>query len=239
MEPSKIGYYFSKLFIEDDETDLVRFTFTGHEKKIKCHKSILAEKSSVFNTMFGSTWTTWADDGSVKMDDQVDFDQYEMFKKFIELVYEIRSVDSLSLAEATSVHFYSHKYQLSDLTEMLLIELKRMVELGITDEPFTVSRLTKSLEFGQLYQLDQFNAKLDLVRLALDVDDPLEFFELSKKYGMAMLQHQVVDHLQTVEPNDSWSLEVSHLVLKALQHDNAANILIIADLRSKLRLRKL
>lgn len=216
MDPSKIGYYFSKLFIEDDESDLVRFTFVGHEKKIKCHKSILAEKSEVFKTMFGANWT---ENGSVEMDDAVEFEQYEMFKLFIELLYEIRNTDSLTLYEATAIHFYAHKYQISDLTEKILTKLNIIVESGIMVEPFTVEELKEGLQFGQLYELHEFNEKLDLVQLAFSVDDPHEFFSLAKEYQKENLKEQVIDYLKTVPPDDTWTLEVSHLVVAALQDD--------------------
>lgn len=216
MNASKIAHYFTKLLIEDDDTDVIRFTFADDKRKIKCSKSMLSEISPVFAKMFSETWLN---ESIIKLEDNVTFDQYSTFKLFLELIYELRGVSSLPVYEATAVYHYSHKYQIDATTNKIQEHLNQRMKSGMSRNPFSVSELNDGLEFAETYQLEDFKQKLDNVKLDFNEENPVKFFDLAVKFEMDLLKQQVIDHLKNVEPNESWSLEISNLVIKSLQKE--------------------
>lgn len=216
MNSSKISNYLSKLLIEDDEADLIRFTFPDDNRKIKSSKSILSEISPVFEKMFSDTWLT---ESTIKLEDVVTFHQYSTFKLFLELVYELREVNSLSVDEATAVYFYSHKYEVIDTTNKIQTHLNQRMEAGVGKNPLSVAELNDGLEFAEMYQLEDFKQKLDKVKLDFDHDNPVQFFDLAVKFQLDTVKEQIIQHLKTIEPQDNWTLEISNLVCKCLQKE--------------------
>lgn len=106
--------------LEDDcEDDLIRFTFPYEKRKIKCSISMVSAASNVFKAMFSERWNQEksVDDAqmvdqrncyekSIKLDDPVHFDEYLMFKLFVEILYGLRHVDSsLTVDQATGIYF--------------------------------------------------------------------------------------------------------------------------------------
>lgn len=216
MNASKIAHYFTKLLIEDDDADVIRFTFPDDTRKIKCAKSLLSEISPVFEKMFNETWLK---ESIIKLEDNVTFGQYSTFKLFLEIVYELREVTSLQVDEATAVYYYSHKYQVSDITNKIQQHLNQRMESGMSKSPFSLAELTDGLEFALTYQLAKFKNKLDKVKLEFNEENPIEFFDLADKFKLESLKQQVIDHLKNIEPKESWTLQISNLVIKCLQKE--------------------
>lgn len=216
MNASKIANYFTKLLIEDDDTDLVRFTFPNDTRKIKCSKSMLSEISPVFEKMFSETWFN---ESTIKLEDTVNFDQYSTFKLFLEIIYELKEVNSLQVHEATSVYYYSEKYQVDVTTNKIQEYLNQRMKSGMSKNPFSVAELRDGLEFAETYQLGDFKKKLDKVKLDFDEENPVKFFDLAVKFQLDILKQQVIEHLKAIEPKESWSIEISNLVVKSLQKD--------------------
>lgn len=216
MDSSKIAKYLSKLLIEDDEADLIRFSFPDENRKIKCSKSFLSEISLVFGKMFSGTWLT---ETTIKLEDDVTFDQYSTFKLFLEIIYELRDVSSLSVNEATAVYFYTDKYSVMDVTMKIQTYLNKRMEASVNEHPVSVAELNDGLQFAKLYKLDDFKKKLDKVELDFNEENPVQFFDLAIKFQLDSLKEQVIQHLKTIEPNDTWTHEVSNSVVKCLQKE--------------------
>lgn len=202
--------------MEDDEDDLIRFTFPDDDRKIKCSKSMLSEISPVFKTMFNETWLK---ESIVKLEDDVTFHQYSIFKQFLEILYELRDVYSLKIDEATAVYFYSHKYEVIETTNKIQAHLNERMEAGISKDPLSVAELNDALQFASLYGLEDFKKKLDKVKLHFNDENPVEFYNLAVEFQMDLLKEQIVQHLKIIEPKDNWTHELSNAVLKCLQKE--------------------
>ncbi len=216
MDSSTIARYLSKLLIEDDETEIIRFEFPNETRKIKSSKSFLSKISPVFKTMLGETWLT---DTTIKLEDQVKFDQYVTFKLFLEIIYELFDVNMLSVEQAIEVYHYADKYEVTDLSKKIRSLLNKRMESSVSKNPVSVAELTEGLHFAELYQLDEFKKKLDKVALDFNEENPALFFDLAVKFGQDTLKEQIIQHLKTIEPNDTWTLEISNSVVKCLQEE--------------------
>lgn len=183
MNSSKIALYLSKLLIDDDETDLIRFTFPDDNRKIKCSKSMLSEISPVFQKMFSETWLK---ETTIKLEDDVTFIQYSAFKLFLEIIYELRDINSLSVDDATAIFFYSHKYQVADIKNEIQDHLNKRMEAAsaVTRDPLSTAELNDGLQFAEMYQLEDFKKKLDKVKLGFDDNNPVQFYDLAVAFGM-------------------------------------------------------
>lgn len=152
--------------------------------------------------------------------DDVTFNQYSTFKLFLEIIYELREVNSLSVDEATAVYFYAHKYEVIDTTDKIQTHLNKRLKDGLSKRPLSVAELNDGLQFADTYQLEDFKKELDKVKLDFDEENPVQFFDLAVSFQMILLKDQIIQHLKTIEPNDTWTLEISHLVLKCLQKEH-------------------
>lgn len=194
---SKTSEFLTKLVLEDNEDDIVRFAFSNEKRKIKCSISMLSEVSPVFETMFSSLWRNekaaeveldFHQEKTITLDDNVNFDQYVAFKLFMQILYGLHRIDSLSVDQASSVYFYSHKYEIKDIEERIQRFLNKRMESGMSQKPFSVTELKDGIEFAQGYQLDEFKDKLDQVKLAFDEENPIKFFDLANKF-----EHECVE----------------------------------------------
>lgn len=220
--------------LEDDEDDIVFFAFPNQKKKIKCSISMLTEISIVFDAMFKNRWikeeTKDVDavqpqpiqpqqDKIIQLEDDVHFNQYSTFKLLMQILYGLRRMDSLTVDQATSVFYYAHKYDINDIEENIKKHLNERMESGMSKLPFTVSELTEGVEFAQTYHLDKFKKKLDEVKLDFDEENlnAIQFWDISIRFGMKMLQQQIVDHMMHVPPKKEWPFDLLLAVTDQLQ----------------------
>lgn len=214
---SEITKLISKILIESDkDEENVIFTFPD-EKKLKCSMSLLSEVSPVFKIMFGEVW--FQGKKTVEMNDSVDgfdnFDQYTVFKLFLNILYGLCDVDTLTFSQATEVYFYSHKYQVDIVNEGLLSNIGDKIDVG---SPST-TELKDLFHFVQLFELDELEERLDVLELDLDEENCYEFYGLAKKMDLHALEQQVINYCGSIEPDTDWAPEFLCLVIKTLQEN--------------------
>lgn len=163
--------------------------------------------------MFSEKWRQ--EKQTVKIDDFGTFDQYSTFKLFVEILYGICDVDSLTLAEATQVYFYSHKYQVEVVTDSIVEYLHQRINNA--SRPFSVNELEILLYFTQMYELD--DVKKNVVHVKLDEETSMKFFHLANEYKMNPLKEKVINYLMTIEPKEEWEPEVLCAVIRNFQKE--------------------
>ncbi len=166
---------------------------------------MLAEASPVFKVMFSSRWChrrgnvlyTVSQVKTIHLDDDVNFDRYVTFKLLMQILYGLKKVESLTGDQATDVYYYSNKYQIKNVSNYIQKFFDERAESGMPKHPLSVTELTQSIGFAQLYNMDGLKNKLDNVKLAFDEDNPIQFWNLATKFEMKKLQQQVLNHLNT------------------------------------------
>lgn len=153
--------------LDEDESDVIKFAFPNEERKVKCFISILSEASPVFQTMFYTRWNqaksvdkqpgnqyelnqcqrSCYQVETIRLDDAVNFDQYNTFKSFMEILYGLFRADSLTIQRATDIYYYSHKYQVKKVETKIHNYLYERMKKGIS-----VTELHQIIEFVQMYQ---------------------------------------------------------------------------------------
>lgn len=231
---SKTVEFLSRIMLEDDEDDVVFFAFPNQKKKIKCSISMLAEFSPVFEAMFSTRWIRENTDGvgdnqpemiataqnkTIQLSDDVNFDQYSTFKLLLQILYGLRQMDSLTVDQATNIFHYAHKYEIKDVEDKIQKFLNERMESGMSKLPLTVAELTDGVEFAKMYHLDEFKQKLDQVKLAFDGENlnPFQFWDVATNFEMKTLQQQIVGHLVHVAPNKDWPFDLLLAVTERLQ----------------------
>lgn len=211
----KDSQYLEKLIIEDGEV-MVIFTFPNDERKIRCSRALLCEVSEVFKTMFGTKWDSGNGNSTVELTDLVPFNQFETFKLFVQLLYGMRQIESLSGVDACHVFFYSDKYDVRSVSKKILAWITSQLQHKVT-----LNELESYIEIAETYPvLDDFAKKLGSAKLDLNERDAMKFFALVKESGMCLLQQQIADYLKTIPPRSDWSNEVLQSIIKDLQIEN-------------------
>lgn len=206
--------YLAELLINDDANeDLVEFTFPNETRKIKCSRSMLSNISEVFKTMLNEKWCTDIKRPSIELNDVVGFDQYVIFKMFVEIIYGIRHVSSMNFDQGIDIYFYAHKYDVKDVSDKIV---KHLLGLQI---PFSTTKLKNYIEFVRIYELIDFEKHLDNMNLALNLENHMEVYAIVKSSGLNKLKKQVVDYLKTIEPKSDWCPEAFQGVIKSLKED--------------------
>lgn len=213
MEAFKVGRFLSKLLLEDDESDIIRFAFANDTRKIRCSKSFLSKISPVFQKMLSKTWLK---ESTIKLNDlAVAFDQYSTFKMFLEIAYEICDLRHLTTHQLKSAYYYAHKYEVIIAKTQIEAHLKHRVG----KKPLSMAELLDGLQFAEFYQVKNLRRKLSNVKVALDEKNARQFFDLAVEFNLYALKEQVIDHLKTIEPNDTWTHEMSNSVVKSFQKE--------------------
>lgn len=97
--------------------------------------------------------------------------------------------------------------------------LNTQMKSAISESPLSVTELAKSLEFANLYQLDEFKMSLNQVKLAFDENNPIEFWDLADKFDMRKLKRQALNRLKTVPAKKEWPVDVLLGVIGCLKKD--------------------
>lgn len=213
----KVSDDYARLLLEDDASDIVIFTFASEQQplKVKGHKSVLTKVSPVFQTMFNEQWKQ----SEAPMNDLVDFDQHKIFRMFMEIIYNLRFVDELSVVEATQVFFYAHKYQIDELINKLKKHLDQRMEQGISLKPYSLIELEQSIKMAELYSLDDFKQQLDDVKLSISDENALKFYKLCIASNMDKLLFQIAEYLKAKPVLESWPFDLVKRVFERNRQD--------------------
>lgn len=208
----EIAKFSSNLIVDDDE-DVVRFKFPDENKQIRCHRSLLTKVSPVFNTMFTSE--NWNKETTIRMNDLVKFNQFFVFKLFVNILYDICSANSVTLEQATDVFFYSHKYQVNIVNDKILSFIKREIKY----KTFSLEELQRVHSFSEFYGLD-LKEKLDLMSLNLNEGNCCEHFQLADELNLTKMKQRIIEFAaKTIKPNRKWPSEFLCLVVEDLQEE--------------------
>ena len=149
------------------------------------------------------------------MDDPVDFDQFEAFQLFLEVVYGISTVDTLTVDEAIRVHFYAHKYQMDPLIRQVREVLTKRMNQGIKDKPYSIMELIESIRMAETYSLNEFKEQLNRVKLDITEEiQALGFYDVCVDHKMEGLIDQVVSFMESKPVDDYWPTD---LVIRVLE----------------------
>lgn len=208
---SEIAKLLSNLLVEDDDDeDIVRFSFPNQNRQIKCSICLLSKVSPVFEAMFTENWHTKK---TVKMDDFVQFNQFLTFRLFVNMLYGLLEFNSLTIGDATNAFFYSHKYQVEIVNDRILSFLHHKVAIG----SLSLIEFRVLLDFAQLFNLTHLMAKLDHFDLKLDVDNCYELYQLADQMNLKKIKQRVIGYCVTVQPKAEWSSEFLCLVIASMQ----------------------
>ncbi len=202
--------FLSKLLIENDGDDFVRFSFPNETRQIKCSISLLSEVSPVFKTMFSEKWCSQK---IIKMDDHVQFDQFLTFKLFIDIIYGLTKEDALSVGQAVNVFFYSDKYQVDAMKDRIHCFIADKIEIGW----ISTTELEEVYNFIKLFQFDDLIKSLDNMELDLDAENSYEFYKLADKMQLPQMKEQVIVYCETLQPDPKWGCDFLCLVVNNLQ----------------------
>lgn len=177
-------------------------------RKLKGYKSLLSKVSPVFNTMFNDYW----DKSEFEMNDPVDFDQFEIFHLFLEIIYGLTGVDTLTVNQAICVHYYAHKYQVDPLIEKIQGILTNYAKIRVT---ISVTELIDSIKMAELYSLNEFKEQLNSVKLNIkNQSDALLVYKTCMDHNLKGLIAQVVSFLQSKPVEDYWPRNLIIYVLE-------------------------
>ena len=189
-----------------DDDDVFKFLFKtkeGKYKTVRCLKSTLETNSPAFKDILGQAW----DKGSVVMDDDVKFDQMDIFSRFVLILTNVLHPRQLSISVAISIYFYAKKYRVDDLMQELLD--------GMTSRwnTFKLDEIKDCLELADVDDMADFKASLDCVTLDLKPENVAEFFDICSKYQMEGLCEDIVSFLVDHPSDKSWSKDLCFRVL--------------------------
>lgn len=199
--------FLSKL-LDDDEDDIVRFEFEHATKKIKCNISLLMQESQVFKIMFSEKWKK----ETIQLKDFVQFNQYLVFKKFVNILYGIIEVNSLTIQLATDVFFYSHKYEVKVMSDKILLFLKEQMK----QRSLSLTEMSRICSFSEMFQLD-LKECLDQVKLCLNNENVYEIYLLAERLNLTKVKERALDFSATIKAREIWSAKFLCAVIGSLQ----------------------
>lgn len=211
-------------FCPGEDGDMVQFEFYKGTKKLRGHKQVLVEASPVFEKMFDQNWAETT--GSVvSMEDVVSFDQFETFRLFLKCLYDIISVDDLTIQESCDMYYYAHKYNVVvmevDIRDQVTARLEEATVRNDDEyclKPLSLPELVNCIQLVRLHSLETLANKLDEVELDITEDDVFGFYDTIKMYKCDSLQAQTVSVLMSMKPSSSWSAEMMQDVIASFQH---------------------
>lgn len=214
MDQMKLKSNFCKVIFYDNEDDtIVRFVFENELYKIKAYKSLLSEISPVFKDIFNDCQGKF----EFKMNDSVAFDQFEIFKLFLEIIYGLTDVDTLTIDQAICVHFYAHKYQIHLLCEMIR---EIMTKKGVIGKTFSVMQFIHTIQMTELHSWNDLKDQLKNIQLNIkDQSEALSIYKTCMDHNMQSLIGQVVSFLVAETVNDHWPRDLVIRVLEQLRNN--------------------
>lgn len=217
MDQMKWKSNFRKVAFYDNENDtIIRFVFDNELRKIKAYKSLLSEMSQVFKSMFNDR----QDKFEFKINDPVAFDQFEMFNLFLEIVYGLTDVDTLTVDQAIGVHFYAHKYQIDSLCEMIR---EILTKKSVIDKIFSVTQFIDCIQMAELHSWNDLKEQLKNVKLNIkNQSDGLLIYKVCMDHNTinsGSLIGQVASFLAAETVNDHWPRDLVIRVLEQLRNN--------------------
>ena len=211
-------------FCPDDDSDMVKFEFKDEKRKLRGHKQVLVDASPVFERMFDKNWA--ASTGSVvRIADDVPFDQFETFKLFLKCLHDILVVNDLSIQETCDLYYYAHKYNVVVMEIDIRDQVSTRLDAATVKQdddycscPLTLPELANCIQLVTLHSLEGLRNQLDEVELDVTEENVFEFYETIKKHGFDSLKPQVVSVLMSMQPSDSWTVEMMKDVIGSFQH---------------------
>ena len=206
---------FSREIVKAIKDEIVEFRFKSKTKEegpqvIRFLKSRLVEKSAAFRAMFSELWDK---NHPIDMDDDVDFDQAYVFGEFAFIVSNLRQVETLSIMMSCDIYYYANKYQIDGLKAELLNHISEY------KHAFKLDEFTDCLALAELYQLTEFKAKLNSIKLGLKDELAIGFFDVCSKYQTDKLMHQLVTFLSKKPLEKSWPFDLIALIVDKERKD--------------------
>lgn len=197
--------------IQEESIDNIKKIKNDEVRKIIGYKSFLSKMSPVFEKMFSENWNQ----SEFVMDDQVDFNQLEVFQLFMELVCGLANVDTLTINQIICVHFYAHKYLMDPLIAKILEVLTNRTK---SEETFSVTEFIDSIKMAELYSLNEFKKQLNKVKLDItSQSDAIKAYNICIDCNMNQnVIRQVVSYMESQPVND-WPINLVIRVLESNQ----------------------
>ena len=182
------------------ESDIVKFTLKSSEGKVvRALKSALSSRSAVFKVQFSKTWDT----DTIELDEEVNFDQLEIFGLFIDCLVGWQTLVELTVHQVCCVYYYANKYEIQDLKNDLLEALSEL------EGRETVDNFSKCLELvSGVEEFVHLMEALDKIELDITSENGGMAFDIASKHKMARQKVQVVEKLKSLEYKDSWSSDL-------------------------------
>lgn len=149
-----------------------------------------------------------------------DFDQHAVFKLFLNIIYGLCDVNSLTISQATDVYYYADKYQVDIVKNLILDFIKQKIGVGHA----STTDLNSLYQFVKLYDFDSDSdsdlgllIQLDEMNINLDDENCYEFYKLADVMELHAMKRKVIDYCAAVEPNKKWAPEFLCEVIENLQ----------------------
>ena len=147
------------------------------------------------------------DEGPVPMDDNVKFDQVDIFCKFTLLLSGGLRPQQVPIKEVCACYFYAEKYHVEGLKNSLLHRI-----LSNSAE-FKLDEMKECLVLTDIYDLSEVKSKLDNVDIEVALENSLPWYEILVKYKMDKLLAQLVCSLVGAELDKSWPFDLIKLIV--------------------------
>lgn len=158
--------------------------------------------------MFSEKWTK----KTIEVNDYVDFNQFDAFKRFIYIIYGLHDVGPLTIVQACNVFFYADKYDVKLLKAKVLTFLKEKM----TRRCLSINELARIFFFDEKYELG-IKTVLDGARLALSENNVVEFYQMADELKLARMKGRIIDFSINIEPKQNWPTDFLCAVIEGLK----------------------
>lgn len=188
---------YGKMMALAPDSDLVKFIFKKQEGKfVRCLKPFLSKQSKVFEAMFHETWNV----DTITLDDHVDFNEYDTFLKFTEILIGRMTLADIDVYESCCLYYYAEKYQFDDLKSKLIASPGQLASL------FQLRQWLRIISRSNLMAMKE--ALDDKIKLDLNDDNALDFYYSCNLLEMKNLAAQAFDYITTMEYDSRWPSEL-------------------------------
>lgn len=225
---AKPAWNYRDLTVDDDADDFVFFEVIGYPKKIRIHKSVLIENSSVFKDAFNEEITNNEPLKPIVIDDKALYDRVQAIKCFVVSLYT-KKLDLVldPVTESTNkefskfvcchqVYYFADKYHVDWLIKECLKKAEKFFIASIKKYEFDVVRVKFIDIMVKKMSLDLNRFKQD-TKLCIRKSNVVKFFKYASENGHEEFKDQIVASCCLLDFDPSWPTELTGLVIKRLK----------------------